>query len=43
MRKRREEILGDPGYVDGVLKKGAARANEKAGKVMARVRAAVGL
>jgi tryptophanyl-tRNA synthetase len=43
MRKRREEILSDPGYVDGVLKKGAERANEEAGKVMARVRAAVGL
>jgi tryptophanyl-tRNA synthetase len=43
MRKRREEILSDPGYVDGVLKKGAERANEEAGKVMTRVRAAVGL
>jgi tryptophanyl-tRNA synthetase len=43
MRKRREEILSEPGYVDGVLKKGAARANEEAAKVMARVRAAVGL
>lgn len=43
MRKRREEILADPGYVDNVLKRGAERANEEAGKVMARVRAAVGL
>ena len=43
MRKRREEILGDPAYVDRVLAKGAARANEEAGKVMTRVRAAVGL
>ena len=43
MRARREEILRDPGYVDGVLKKGAARANEEADKVMKRVRAAVGL
>jgi len=43
MRKRREEILSDPAYVDGVLAKGAARANEEAGKVMTRVRAAVGL
>ncbi len=43
MRKRREEILKDPGYVDDVLKRGAARANEEADKVMKRVRAAVGL
>ena len=43
MRKRREEILADPDYVDGVLRRGATRANEEAGKVMKRVRAAVGL
>jgi tryptophanyl-tRNA synthetase len=43
MRKRREEILKDPGYIDAVLKKGALRANEEANKVMQRVRAAVGL
>jgi tryptophanyl-tRNA synthetase len=43
MRKRREEILKDPGYIDEVLKRGASRANEEAGKVMKRVRAAVGL
>ena len=43
MRKRREEILANPDYVDGVLKQGAVRANEEAGKVMERVRAAVGL
>jgi tryptophanyl-tRNA synthetase len=43
MRKRREEILKDPGYIDAVLKRGAARANEEATKVMKRVRAAVGL
>jgi tryptophanyl-tRNA synthetase len=43
MRKRREEILSDPGYVDRVLANGAARANEEAAKVMTRVRAAVGL
>src|SRR4051812_49229793 len=43
MRKRREEILKDPGYIDAVLERGAARANEEAGKVMKRVRAAVGL
>ena len=43
MRKRREEILKDPGYIDAVLKRGAMRANEEADKVMKRVRAAVGL
>jgi tryptophanyl-tRNA synthetase len=43
MRKRREEILKEPGYIDEVLKRGAERANEEAGKVMARVRKAVGL
>jgi tryptophanyl-tRNA synthetase len=43
MRKRREEILSDPGYVESVLKEGAARANAEADKVMKRVRAAVGL
>lgn len=43
MRARRAEILADPGYVDGVLAKGAERAREEAGKVLARVRKAVGL
>ena len=43
MRNRREEILKDRGYIDDVLKRGAERANEEAGKVMKRVRAAVGL
>jgi len=43
MRKRREEILKDPGYIDQVLERGAARANVEADKVMSRVRAAVGL
>lgn len=43
MRKRRTEILADPGYVDGVLESGAQRANEAADKVMARVHKAVGL
>ena len=43
MRKRREEILRDPGSVDTVLKEGAVRANQAAEKVMKRVRAAVGL
>ena len=43
MRKRREEILKQPDYVDEVLKQGAKRANAVADKVMERVRSAVGL
>ena len=43
MRKRRDEILRDPAYVDNVLRRGAERANQEADKVMTRVRAAVGL
>ncbi|MEP6709400.1 MAG: tryptophan--tRNA ligase [Verrucomicrobiota bacterium] len=43
MRKRREEILTDNSYIDNILARGAARANEVADKVMQRVRAAVGL
>jgi tryptophanyl-tRNA synthetase len=43
MRKRRTEILADPGYIDAVLDRGARRANEVADKVMERVRKAVGL
>jgi tryptophanyl-tRNA synthetase len=43
MRKRRTEILADPRYVDGVLERGAQRANKVADEVMARVREAVGL
>ena len=43
MRKRREEILADPDYIDGILARGATRANEVADQVMARIRKAVGL
>jgi len=43
MRKRREEILKDKGYIDDVLAYGAKRANEIADQVMDRVRKAVGL
>ena len=43
MRKRREEILADPSYIDQVLARGAERANAAADKVMKRVRSAVGL
>jgi tryptophanyl-tRNA synthetase len=43
MRARRAEIAADPGYVDGVLREGAAKANAIASDVMTRVRRAVGL
>jgi tryptophanyl-tRNA synthetase len=43
MRKRRDEIQRDKGYIEDVLAKGAKRANEVADKVMERVRKAVGL
>ena len=43
MRKRREEILAQSGYIDEVLAKGSERANAIADGVMARVRRAVGL
>jgi len=43
MRKRREEILAEPGYVDEVLRKGAERAREESAKVLDRVKRAVGL
>ncbi|MFZ4115665.1 MAG: tryptophan--tRNA ligase [Chthoniobacterales bacterium] len=43
MRKRREELLRDPGYVDVVLHDGAQKANVIAHGVLERVRRAVGL
>ncbi len=43
MRARRAEIEADPGFVDQVLANGAVRAREEAGKVLERVRRAVGL
>ena len=43
MRKRREEILADPGYIDAVLARGAERARVLASDTMAQVRKAVGL
>lgn len=43
MRKRREELLADPGYVDSVLRKGAEQARERAEATMNAVRKAVGL
>ena len=43
MRKRRNEILRQEDYIEGVLAQGAARANSIADGVMKRVREAVGL
>ena len=43
MRARRQEILAEPGFVDDVLAAGAVRAREEAGRVLARIRRAVGL
>src|SRR5256885_12252375 len=43
MRQRREEILKDPRYIDDVLERGAARADEEGGKGMKRGRAAGGV
>ncbi len=43
MRQRREEIMADKGYVEGILQRGAEKANAAADKVMARVRKATGL
>ena len=42
-RKRRAELLADPGYVDRVLRDGAEAARAKVGEVVARARRAVGL
>jgi tryptophanyl-tRNA synthetase len=43
MRTRRAEIIADLGFVDQVLAAGALQAREEAGKVLDRVRSAVGL
>jgi len=43
MRARRAELEADPGYVDDVLRRGAAHANALAETVMERVERAVGL
>jgi len=43
MRAKRQELLADPNYVDGVLDAGATRANAIANAVLERVRLAVGL
>ncbi len=43
MRKHRGKVLGDPGYVDGVLAAGAERARRMAQETVERVRKAAGL
>lgn len=43
MRERREELINDTAYVDGVLEEGAKRASETAREVIDRVRSAVGM
>jgi tryptophanyl-tRNA synthetase len=42
-RRRREDILRDPGQVDAVLAHGASRAREAAAATLTRVRRAVGI
>jgi tryptophanyl-tRNA synthetase len=42
MRERRRELEKDFSIVEGVLKRGAERAREEAGKILSRVRKAVG-
>ena len=43
MRKRREELEKDPGYIQSILKKGAKKANAIASETLEEVRKAVGL
>ncbi|HEY5878211.1 MAG TPA: tryptophan--tRNA ligase [Nakamurella sp.] len=43
LRRRRAELLADPGHLDGVLLDGTARATGIAGETLARVRTAMGM
>ena len=43
MRKQRDELLTDPGYVDEITRKGASQARESAIATMRRVRKACGI
>ena len=43
MRKRRDELEKDPGYIQSILKKGAKKANAIASETLEEVRKAVGL
>lgn len=42
-RERRKQLVNDRGYAEEVLRRGAAQARQEAGKVMSRVREAVGM
>jgi len=42
-RRRREQLLTDPGYVEDALQKGAVAAREQVSRVVGRARQAVGL
>jgi len=42
-RKRREELMNDPGHIEKVLQDGAAAANQVIAPITAKARAAVGL
>ena len=43
MRKRRDELLADPGYVEGILSQGAERARSAALETLRRARQACGI
>lgn len=43
LRRRREDLLADPGFLNGVLIDGTARATALAVQVLSRVRAAMGM
>ena len=43
LRRRRRELLADPGYLDGVLLDGTARATATAAETLHRVRRAMGM
>ena len=43
LRRRRQELLTDPRYLDGVLLDGAAQANAIANETLDRVRKAMGM
>jgi len=42
-RERYKELQGDPGYIEGILQRGAERAREQSAVLMQKVRAAVGI
>jgi len=42
-RERYQQLLDDPAYVEGVLKKGAQRAREYSVPLMEKVRSGVGI